>query len=316
MSFLPGLNLQAQDTATTTEPTVESRQIAVPAGSEWRFEVNFESTVNVKLLSSAANANGDGNKDGDADLASDVAEIFGTELAPNRPYTFCGAKAAVYTPSGCILEVSGPGTCESEYVAEETPMVEYQNVHFALENLRAQAAQTRVQLGGQDDDGGGPRVLVLGPDNAGKTSLIKTLTSYASRMGRSPMVVNLDPREGMLCLPGSLSAAVFGPSVILDVEDVAGGGWGSSPIAGPSAIPVKMPLVYHYGWEKPEQRPELFKPIVTRMALAVTSRLEGDVAVRDSGILAELAGSVCAVKEGMEIIAHVISELSSKCIPV
>ncbi|KMP08741.1 LOW QUALITY PROTEIN: ATP/GTP-binding protein [Coccidioides immitis RMSCC 2394] len=111
-------------------------------------------------------------------------------------------------------------------------MAEYANVHFALETMRHDA-----KAAGRD----GPRVLILGPEDAGKTSLAKILTGYATKMGRQPLVVNLDPSEGMLSVPGALTATAF--RSMIDVEE----GWGSSPMSGPSPIPVKLPLVYFYG---------------------------------------------------------------------
>lgn len=167
-------------------------------------------------------------------LLNGTAELFGTELAESQTYTFTGTKAAIFTWHGCALEITavetasttsdgvtstagnGAGGCQSEYTAEETPMVEYANVHFALETMREEA-----QSIGKD----GPRVLLLGPENTGKTSLAKILTAYATKIGRQPLVVNLDPTEGMLGVPGTLTATAF--RTILDVED----GWGSSPMS-------------------------------------------------------------------------------------
>ena len=118
-------------------------------------------------------------------ILSGTAEIFGTELALNHIYTFQGIKAAIFTWHGCQIEVTG--SCE-EYTAEETPMTQYANTHFALEKLRDEAKQNR-----QD----GPRVLIVGPTDSGKTSLVKLLTAYAIRMGRQPMVINTDSKEGL-----------------------------------------------------------------------------------------------------------------------
>jgi len=293
--MLPGLGLSAPSEA--LPQLDEAREITLNEGSEWRFEVSFATTVTVKLHVSS--------NQGDSIIGT--AEIFGCELAPNHVYEFSGTKAAIYTHHGCTLSVTG--IFESEYVAEETPMSEYLNLHFALEDMRIDARNARGDK--QDYTTGGPRVLVIGPENSGKTTLIKTLTGFASRMGRSPMVVNLDPREGMLCLPGSISAAVIGGGAILDVEDAAGNGWGNSPVAGPSAIPVKMPLVYHYGHTNPEERPDVFKPISTRLALAATSRFEEDIEVKEAGILVDTAGSVSMGKGGYDIISHIVSEFSS-----
>lgn len=298
MSAIPGLGLSAQIQETAPEP--ELREIQLPAGSEWRFEVPNDGRLNVKLVPKPSNSTPQSITN-DSDPATGTAEIFGTELAPNRDYEFPAlTKAAVFTHHGCTLSISG--NCEGDYVAEETPMNEYLNVHFALENLRTTAEEQKTD---------GPRVLVVGSENAGKTSLLKTLTAYATKSGRTPLMVNLDPHEVMLCLPGGMSTAAMGTGAVLDVEDQASNGWGSSPIGGPSTVPVKMPLVYHYGYPGPEEHLEIYKPITARMALAVSARFNEDPEVKESGILVDIAASACSGKKGTDIIAHVVSEFSS-----
>jgi polyribonucleotide 5'-hydroxyl-kinase len=280
MLSLPGLNLAAPPTEALSAPTQPTtRDQDLPPNTEYRFEVGFARTLTVRLRSG-------------------TAEYFGTELAPSTTYSFQGTKGAIYTWHGCRLELGGE--VESDYVAEETPMTSHANLHFALEMLRDQSvANNGVVMG--------PRVLVVGAENAGKTALVKTLTAYAVKSGRQPIVVNFDPRQGMLSVPGSFSAAAF--SSIVDIEE----GWGSSPISGPSPIPVKMPLVYHYGLKDPEEG-KLFKPLVTRMALAVTSRLEEDKASKQAGFIIDSSGSISAGKGGVyENIEHIVSEFSGAC---
>lgn len=292
MSFpglsLPGLSMSAPPPADMPPPSAPRTQDLAP-GTEYRFEVPFNSTLTVKLL------NG-------------TAECFGTELACNakEPYVFrAGTKAAIYTWHGCRLQVEGD--VESEYQAEETPMVEYANVHFALEKLRNRVEQDSSSTGGGDQPIG-PRVLVVGPENAGKTSLVRLLTAYGVKMGRQPVVVNLDPRQGMLSPPGSLATATV--ANVLDVEE----GWGSSPINGPSPVPVKFPLVYHFGLGSPDDNPRMFRGLVTRLALAVTSRLGEDDDARKSGCLIDTPGVLSVDKKGVyENIQHVVSELSGVC---
>ncbi|EEH22663.2 hypothetical protein PABG_04874 [Paracoccidioides brasiliensis Pb03] len=272
---LPGLEL--------TQATVEERskpaapvQHSLSRGSEWRFEVAFGQIVRVKLLAG-------------------TAELFGTELAASQTYTFSGTKAAIYTWHGCTLEVSagdpiaigglgstppspgsGSGGCQVEYIAEETPMAEYVNIHAALETMREEAKAAGCE---------GPRVLILGPEDAGKTSLTKILTGYATKRDRQPVVVNLDPSEGMLSVPGSLTATAF--RSMIDVEE----GWGSSPMSGPSPIPVKLPLVYFYGLSSPlDAEGQLYKPIVSRLALAVAGRLVEDTDAKEAGIIIDTPG--------------------------
>ncbi|KAH6614287.1 Pre-mRNA cleavage complex II protein Clp1-domain-containing protein [Boeremia exigua] len=277
MLSLPGLNLAAPPTEALSAPTTSvTREQDLPANTEYRFEVGFSRTLTVRLRSG-------------------TAEYFGTELAPSTTYSFQGTKGAIYTWHGCKLELGGE--VESDYVAEETPMISHANLHFALEMLRDKSvASNSVDMG--------PRVLVVGAGNAGKTALVKTLASYAVKSGRQPMVINLDPRQGLLSVPGSFSAAAF--SSIVDIEE----GWGSSPISGPSPIPVKMPLVYHYGLNDAEEG-KLFKPLVTRMALAVMSRLEEDNASKQAGFIIDSSGTISAGKAGVyENIDHIVSEFS------
>lgn len=227
----------------------------------------------------------------DSQLQSGSAELFGTELAQKQTYTFSGAKAAIYTWHGCSIEVAGD--CQVEYLAEETPMVSYANLHFALEKQRDESSST-----GRD----GPRVLILGPDDAGKTSLVKLLTAYATRSGRQPVAINLDPKEGLLSIPGSLSATTF--SSTIDVEE----SWGSSPTNGPSPIPVKLPLVYYYGQANADAYPQIYKPIVTRLALAVLSRLQEDTELKVSGCLIDTPGAISQGRGSYEIIQRIVSE--------
>lgn len=234
-----------------------------------------------------------------------TAELFGTELVVGNTYTFTGTKAAIYTWHGCSLEASGDAL-QSEYIAEETPMSEYINVHFALDTLRDQA-----RAGGGRE---GPRVLILGPENAGKSSLAKILTGYACRSARSPVVVNLDTKEGVMSVPGTLTATVF--KTMMDVEE----GWGTAPMSGPNgAIPVKLPLVYFSGSAKPEEKEgKVYKAQISRLALAVVGRTAQDAEARESGLIIDTPGSLTNIKAGgtvgYEIIQEIVSEFAVSAI--
>lgn len=174
-------------------------------------------------------------------------------------------------------------------------MTSYVNLHFAIEQIRDQATLNKADC---------PRVLLLGPENAGKTSLTKLLTAYATRSGRQPLTVNIDTKEGMLGVPGSLTATSF--SSIIDIEQ----GWGSSPTSGPTQVPVKLPLVYFYGMANPEDGTQVFKPIVHRLAVCVLSRLEDDAEAKKTGCLIDTPGIISQGKGGYDVIQHIVSEFS------
>lgn len=307
---LPGLGLEEPEEVHTAETTHHD----LGKETEWRFEVAVGKYVQVKVslrkttsIKSTLFTHCCSRVSSSHffQLLSGTAEIFGTELVTGNSYTFTATKAAIYTWNGCSFEVSGDAL-QSEYTAEETPMTEYINVHFALEELREQAkAQGRE----------GPRVLILGPENAGKTTLAKILTGYSNRSGRAPVVVNLDVKEGVMSIPGTLTATVF--KTLMDVEE----GWGTAPMSGPNGvIPVKLPLVYFFGSSRPEEKEgKVYKAQANRLALAVAGRLAQDPEARESGLIIDTPGSLTTLKAGnsavgYDIIQDIVSEFSVSAI--
>jgi len=58
----------------------------------------------------------------------------------------------------------------------------------------------------------------------------------------------------------------------LDVEE----GYGSSAIHGQSQISTKTPLVYYFGHQSPTENLPLYRKYMSRLALAVTSKMDDD----------------------------------------
>ncbi|KAK9236802.1 Pre-mRNA cleavage complex II protein Clp1-domain-containing protein [Lipomyces kononenkoae] len=285
---LPGLSSAGQTSVTTT--TVDLRP-----ETEWRFEVGLDSIVTVKVLQ--------GN-----------AEIFGTELAVGRTYSFTATKLSLFTWRGCRFEWSGDPL--AEYISEESVMNSYANLHFALEKVRMQAAQKDAFYRrdvmkdiknpiASGQEGEGPRVLIIGSRSSGKTTLAKILTAYAVKMSRSPIVVSLDPKEGMLSLPGTISAASF--STMMDVEEEES--WGSSATTGPMHVPPKNPTVYYFGSDSPTDNIRFYKSLVSRLSLAISSRLAMDHKARISGCIIDAAG-IIDQKVGYDLIDSIVADLS------
>ncbi|RYO93867.1 hypothetical protein DL764_007918 [Monosporascus ibericus] len=300
---IPGLG----QIAPTSAPSAATASTASPTEThrlqpfwEYRFEVPLGSTLTIKLLAG-------------------TAEKDGTELAPNTAYEFSATKSKINTWHGCTLEVKGPGGTNASYdayisepSAEETPLISYLNLHFKLEGMRSAAARGQGQ--GQRQGRTGPRVMVVGPPSAGKSSLVRTLAGWATRVGRQPLVVNTDPREGMLALPGTLSAAAF--ATIPDITN----DWGvsSTPMSGPSAVPVKLPLAYYYGLERPDDNPRLYRSVCGALAAAANARLAGDPDARAAGMLIDTPGVAAksSVAAGSEVLENLASEFDVNVVVV
>jgi polyribonucleotide 5'-hydroxyl-kinase len=165
---------------------VERQEWQMRKETELRCEVNSESTLTLKLLSGSA-------------------EIFGIELAPNKEYYFSNQNIAVFTWYGCVIQAEGPKDGVNQYIADSTPMVAYVNTHVQLE------ARRDVALA---NFGWGPRCIVVGPVDQGKSTLCQILASYAVRLDRIPMFVDLDVGQGCLSIPGCIAAAPLDKSCL------------------------------------------------------------------------------------------------------
>lgn len=189
-------------------------------------------------------------------------------------------------------------------------MISYQNLHFLLQALRSESGVGKKY-------NTGPRIMIVGPNSVGKTTLARTLTAYAVKNGSQPLVVNTDPSEGMLSLPGTVSAAVF--ATMLDIEGEGTNGWGDTPTTGPSAVPVKLPIVYYYGFQHATDNSHLYKEVVSALAGAVTGRMSANAAVKASGLIIDTPPVTMNGKlmnEEMDALEHIVDEFSVNLIVV
>jgi polyribonucleotide 5'-hydroxyl-kinase len=130
-------------------------------------------------------------------------------------------------------------------------MVSYVNVHAMVESRREAAAAS---------GGAGPRVLVAGPVDAGKSSLARILLAYGVRMGRKPLYVDLDVGQGDISVPGTIGAAQLDASCI-DVEE---------------GFSFAIPLIYWYGSASMSTNKTLFKTLVTKLSTTIKKRFENN----------------------------------------
>ncbi|KAK7242318.1 mRNA 3'-end processing protein [Aureococcus anophagefferens] len=235
--------------------------------SELRLEVDFDAVVVVVL------------KQG-------LCEVLGVELAAGREYAFAGAKVALYSWHGCQLETRGE--CASVYQTGpgETTAAAAQRAQLPRrgattkarapwrERARAGARGVRPGAGAarRGRDCRGPRVMVVGPSDSGKSTLAATLLGYAARLGREPTFVELDPALGDCGAPPGAVAAARVTRETLSVDE----GFGSLDCA---------PLSYWFGYEAPREHPDLYARVVDELAVAVAEKLDGDRSANVAGLV-------------------------------
>ncbi|KAH3711010.1 hypothetical protein DPMN_070509 [Dreissena polymorpha] len=174
------------------------------------------------------------------ELVSGKAEIFGSELAI--------------------------GKTEVAYISQETPMVVYLNTHVALEQMRMKS---------EEDTSRGPRIMICGPTDVGKSTLCNLLLNYGVRLGRAPMLVDLDVGQGQVSIPCTMGAfTVERPS---DLEE----GFSQS-----------APIVFHFGHTSPTKNLTLYNLLVARVADVINMKCDTFKKVNHSGVIINTGGWV------------------------
>lgn len=177
--------------ATDAPDSTTTNIFELAAESELRFEIPPEcSTATITLTRGSV-------------------EMFGIELALNRAYPLRPlTNAAAFTWHGATVSLTAPAAAMA-YIAPETPMPAYLNAHAALQSRREIA-----RASGQ----AGPRAVVVGPRDSGKTTLVNVLAAYGVKANGGATIVDLDP-SGSGAVP--VVPEALGVSVVthLDVEE-------------------------------------------------------------------------------------------------
>lgn len=155
------------DAGNTVDGGYDPRKFTLAAEHELRFEIPLEHVGDITLT-----------------LEHGSAEVFGIELALNRPYILPpGINAAAFTWLGATLSLAAPPAVMA-YTAGDTPMPLYIAAHSVLQSRRALAKSAGIP---------GPRAIVVGPRDCGKTALVQLLATYGIKVNSSVIVADLDP---------------------------------------------------------------------------------------------------------------------------
>lgn len=242
---------------------------------------------------------GDGGGDGrvEVKLLEGSAEIFGTEIAPGQTVDVSGMNVAVYTFHGAHVEVRGSPSVV--YESDETPMLHVINVHSVLDKYRTAAkggnagslgALASLQPSSSGSKAGGPRTLLAGPTDAGKSTLTRILANYAVRTGFKPLLVDLDIGQGMVTVPGAVTAVP-----VDDVADVKKG------------FPQESALTFFFGHTTPSENPDHYRRLVERLASLIDAYLTSPANTSGSGIFVNTMGWIDGM--GYDLLRHAIDVL-------
>jgi polyribonucleotide 5'-hydroxyl-kinase len=214
-------------------------------------------------------------------LVEGTAEIFGVEMAWHRDYSFINENFAIFTWYGCKVDATSSGKSQL-YVSDETPMVSCVNTHAQLEVRRD------VAVANQDV---GPRVLIVGNQDSGKSTTARILAGYATRLDRTPIYIDLDVSEGIFGgIPGCIGAIPLDKSSLSIDEGF------SSP----------NPLAFFFGHNTIKDNPKHYIHLVSTLARNVKARLALDQEAASSGLIINTNGQIDPVEKSLEVILHAV----------
>jgi polyribonucleotide 5'-hydroxyl-kinase len=149
--------------------------------------------------------------------------------------------------TGCEVEILG--TPDVIYITNDTSFPFLANINNELEKDRRHSENNNIA---------GPTVLLLGRNQTGKTSILRTLSHYALRSGWNPTYVDLNINNNNFSIPGTIT---------------------STPItcqSKPNALlsfGKTTPLVYFYGHKTINTHEDLFLAECNALGDAVQQRM-------------------------------------------
>lgn len=157
-------------------------------------------------------------------------------------------------------------------------MVSYLNVHTVLEARRVKA---------KAEKGYGPKVLIVGGVDVGKSSLSRILLSYSARVGSVPTYVDLDVGQNGITVPGMLAAVHVNRP--FDIEH---------------GVSKLSPLSFFFGHVTPGKNVPLYKKQMDLMSAELSRHFASKPEARAGGMIINTCGWTDG--EGYDLILHAI----------
>jgi len=169
-------------------------------------------------------------------------------------------------------------------------MITYLNIYIAIEEQQVRSqGQSNLQ---------GPRVILVGPTDSGKTSLSKFFLNYSARKGHQPIFVDLDIGQGSITVPGMIAAVSVDKPIAIGKEEFS----------------AAVPLVYFYGHVTPSENVKLYKLQISNLANDINQKFEQNEAAKSSGLIINTCGWVDGL--GYELLIYSINALAANIVLV
>ncbi|KAL6944927.1 hypothetical protein ACO0QE_002369 [Hanseniaspora vineae] len=226
--------------------------VSLSQGYEWNIELKPEQNLRLRV-------------------SSGVAEIFGVELANEVNYTFNSQeKLAIFSVESCEIQWQSDKNLEVRTHKNNYKLKLY-GLHFALDKIRSTYLQ-------------GPNVVVVGKKNTGKSTLCKTLVSYALKFRDfNPTFINLNFAEGIFTMPGCITA-----TTVTDLLQVQSPQWNeSASTTVNSIIPTVQPLVKLFGYENVAGNYPLYLLTIQNLSSVVTRKFAKMTELQRSGMIVD-----------------------------
>ncbi|KAL6941775.1 hypothetical protein ACO0RG_002913 [Hanseniaspora osmophila] len=226
--------------------------VSLLQGYEWNIELKPEQSLRLRV-------------------SSGVAEIFGVELANEASYSFNSQEnIAIFSVENCEIEWQSDKNLEISTNKNNYKLKLY-SLHFALDKIRSTYLQ-------------GPNVVVVGKKNTGKSTMCKTLLSYALKFRDfNPTFINLNSAEGIFTMPGCLTA-----TTVTDLFQAENPQWNeSASTTVNSMIPTVQPLVKLFGYESISGNYPLYLLTIQNLSSVVNRKFEKMVELQRSGMIVD-----------------------------
>lgn len=147
-------------------------------------------------------------------LLEGKAELFGTELLLQKEYVFQGfIQTMIFSWHDAKLLVIGK-TLTAAVRNIFSHMESILSIHSKLELMRNSPRIDEFY----GDVSLGPRILICGVPNSGKTVVSRLLASYATRLKHDIIYSDLDIEGGLLSMPGSVAATEISTPISIESE--------------------------------------------------------------------------------------------------